>query len=395
MKVGLIIDELAPGSTPKLIGHPIRNLEKLGIDAEAIVIIEKDHWVKYKEHYDFHLKGVKVRYLFPKFPELIRKINFKFPGMSFFSLHHLASLFFSHRAIRAGEFDMLVANCQYSTFVARDIKSHFGIPFLTLIWDPSTFTAKKIYRNRFGWKYPLLYLGARLLDSSAFQECEAIITNGKFHHRYLRQVTNKPLEIIYPGCFPLERLPDFTSRQAMILAYDRWDIGNIPNIFLDVLEGIKRKDVSLTIGGFWHPESLRDEFTALIKKRNLGSRVQLIGPLNEDDIHKLCSRAMVHVHPVHEAFGMQTLEAAACGCPIIIPKGSGVTDLFEHGVHGYFPETGSRQELIYYVDKMLDDPVKAGEMGRSAWEVAKNYTWFNYARRLEKIILKYYRPKYN
>lgn len=40
----------------------------------------------------------------------------------------------------------------------------------------------------------------------------------------------------------------------MILTYDRWDIGNIPNIFLDILQQIKSKDITLTIGGFWYPE---------------------------------------------------------------------------------------------------------------------------------------------
>lgn len=389
MKVGLIIDELAPGSTPKLIGWPIRKLAELGVQAEAIVIIEKDHWQKYKEYYDFHLAGVKIRYLFPKFPKWVQKINFKFPSMSFFSLHHLTSGFFSYRAIEPKEFDILIANCQYSTFVARNIKKHYGTPFLLLIWDPSTFTAKKIYKDRFGWKYPFLYSAARQLDKFAFKKCEAIITSGKFHHEYLRKLTDKPLEILSPGCFVKEQLPDFSSRKPMILTYDRWDIGNNPNIFLDILQKIERKDIMLTIGGFWHPESLHDDFLREIKKRKLEKRVKLLGPLDEKMIMELCSQAMVHIHPVHEAFGMQTLEAAACGCPVIIPKGSGVADLFEHGVHGYFPETENLQQLVHYVNEIFADRKRAEEMGYKAWQVAKQYTWKEYVLRLERIIKKY------
>ena len=389
MKVGILIDEIAPGSAPKLIGWPIRRLNQLGVEAEALVIIEKEHWKKNKEHYDSHLKGVKVRYLFPKFPKWVQRINFKFPGMSFFSLHHIASWFFARKAVKLEEFDIVIAHCQYSTFAARNIKKHYRIPFLLLAWDPATYTAKKIYKNRFGWKYPFLYLGAKLLDRFSFAKAKAIITSGKFHHEHFRKLTKKPLEVLAPGCFVKEQLPLFSSRKPMILTYDRWDIGNVPNIFLDILENLSQKDIKLTIGGFWHPITLREDFQEEVRKRKLEDRVQLLGSLDEEMIMQLCSEAMVHVHPVHEAFGMQSLEAAACGCPIVIPKGSGVTDLFEDGVQGYFPERGNFKELLNCINKIFSDKEKTESMSQKAWERAKDYTWEGYAKRLEQICRRY------
>ena len=146
----------------------------------------------------------------------------------------------------------------------------------------------------------------------------------------------------------------------------------------------------MTIGGFWHPMSLRQEFQDEVVRRNLQERVTLLGPLNEDKIMELCSRSMVHIHPVHEAFGMQTLEAAACGCPIIIPAGSGVADnLFQHGVHGYFPEPGNIAELVEYTEAIFNDRGKTADMGKKAWEVAKQYSWEGYASGLARIASKY------
>lgn len=389
MKIGILADEIAPGSAPKQIGWPIRGLAKLGVEAEALVIIEKDYWQKYKEQFDFHLNGVKVRYLFPKFPKWVQKLNFKLPGMSFFSLHHIASWFYAHRAIQPKEFDMIVAYCQYTSFAARNIKRYCGIPFLFAIWDPATFTANKIYKDRFGWKYPFLYFAAKLLDKFALKECEAVITGGKFHHKQLRKLTNKPLEILYPGSLVRDKLPPFSSRKPMILTYDRWDIGNIPTVFLDILQQIERKDVTLTIGGFWHPESLRKDFQKEIEIRGLMGRVELLGPLDEKMIVDLCSQAMVNIHPIHEAFGLQTLEAASCGCPVIIPKGSGVAELFQHGVHGYFPEENNTGELVKYTNIIFSDLGKAKQMGMEAWRVARKCTWFDYAEGLEKIVRRY------
>lgn len=388
MKIGILVDEIAPGSAPKLIGWPIRKLAELGVEAEAIVIIEKDHWQKHKGHYDSHLGGIKIRYLFPKFPTWVQRLNFKFPGMSFFSLHHIASCFYAYRAIEPKEFDMIIANCQYSTFAARNIEKHCSIPFLFLMWDPSTYTANKIYKNRFGWKYPILYLLAKLLDNFALKKCKAVITSGQFHHSYLRKLTNKPLEILAPGCFVRDKLPEFSSRKKIILTYDRWDIGNIPNVFLDILQSIEKRDVTLTIGGFWHPESLRNDFQREIKIRGLEKRVELLGPLNEKMIMDLCSQAMVHVHPVHEAFGMQTLEAAGCGCPGIIPAGSGVADLFEHGISGFHPPIGNFQAMVDYINKIFNDRTLAEKMSLAAWEVAKKHTWLDYAKALKTIVEK-------
>lgn len=389
MKIGILVDEIVPGSAPKLIGWPVRKLKELGIEAEALVIIEKDHWQKHKEHYDYHLKDVKIRYFFPRFPRWVQRLNFKFPGMSFFSLHHIASWFFAHRAIEKKEFDLIIAHCQYSAFAARNIKTHYGIPFLLLVWDPATFTAKKIYKSRMGGKYFLLYLGAKILDKFAFSKADGIITSGKFHHEYFKTLTKRPLELLYPGCFVKDEFPEFSQRERVILTYDRWDIGNIPNVFLDILERLEDKSIKLNIGGFWHPESLLKDFKEEVKKRKLEERVQLLGPLDEGMIMKLASKSMVHVHTVHEAFGMQSLEAAACGCPIIIPDGSGVTDLFKHGEHGYFPKANNFEELIKYIGKIFSDEERTKEMSRKIWQVAKQYSWENYAKKLSQICNKY------
>jgi len=389
MKIAILADELAPGSAPKLIGWPIRKLKELGIQAQALVIIEKDYWKKNKAHYDYHLSGVKVRYLFPKFPKWVQKINFKFPGFSFFSLHHIASLFFAYKAVRRNEFDIIIAHCQYSAFAARNIKKHCKIPFLSLIWDPSTFMARKIYKKRFPLMYPVIYLAAKFLDKFSLARCKAVITSGKFHHQHLKKITNKPLEVLAPGCFVKEQLPEFSLREKTILTYDRWDIGNIPTIFLDILENINDKEVNLTIGGFWYPESLKDEFMLEVDKRGLGERVNLLGVLDEGKIMELCSKVMVHVHPVHEAFGMQTLEAAGCGCPVVIPAGSGVADLFQDGVSGFFPSPGDFDNMVKSINKIFSDPALAKDMGRAAWDIAKKYTWINYAETLRGICEKY------
>ena len=385
MKIGFILDEIAPGSAPKLLGWPIRELKKIGVDAEAIVIVRKNHQFKYKEIYEHHLRDIKIRYVSDVFPWIFKYINFKFPGMSFFSVHHLASYFFAHRVVKKNEFQLIIAHCQYSTFAARSIKRKSGIPFITLIWDPSTFTADKIYKNRMGVFFPLMKIAALMLDRFALSKCEGVITSGTFHHPRLRHITNKPIHLLYPGCFPMLNLPPVNERVNVVFCFDRWDIGNDPELLLHVLMKMKNKNAKMLIGGFWHPESMFEVFKNKISKYGLSERVSIIGPLKDIEIERWASKAKVHLHAIHEAFGMQSLEVSACGCPSIIPRGSGVCELFLDGVSGYHPEVGDIDQMARYCDRLLDDFDFFNSMSLEAYKSAKQYSWAAHAKKIKEI----------
>jgi glycosyltransferase involved in cell wall biosynthesis len=385
MKIAFIVDEIAPGSAPKLIGWPIKELAKIGVNAEAIVIARKDHHIKYKNIYDYHLGGINIRYISDTIPPVLQKLNFKFPGMSFFSLHHIASYFFAHRVVKRGEFDLIIAHCQYSTFAARSIKRKYGIPFVTLIWDPSTFTADKIYKKKMGIFFPFMKLAAYFLDCFALSKCEGVITSGTYHHERLRKLTKKPFYLLYPGCFPAKTFPEASKREQIILCFDRWDIGNNPELLLRVVKNMSNKNVKLVIGGFWHPPSIYEDFKECVANCEMTERVEIIGPLNEMDIEYWASKAKVHLHAIHEAFGMQSLEVSAYGCPSIIPVGSGVCELFENGVNGYHPMLDDLDAMSKYCDTLLNNFEHFNDMSKKAYEAAKKHDWRAHAHRIKQI----------
>jgi len=389
LKIGILIDEFAPGSAPKLTGQSIRGLKELGHTCEALVLVDNGMSERFPRVYNYHLSGVTIRYIFDELPSWLKRIDFKFPGFSFFSLHHILSFFFAPLVIKDKEYDIIVAYCQYSGFAAWGLKLFRKIPYLLLVWDPSTYTLKKIYTKTWlRFFYPILYIFACILDKLSSRGARALITSGKLHHQRFKKISGKPLEDLYPGCFHQKYFLPYSKRERSILTYDRWDIGNRPVIFLDLLKELGA-GVKLKIGGFWHPEHIKDEFLLEVRKRGLQDRVDILGPLDEDRIIELCSKVMLHVHPIEEAFGMQTLEAAACGCCIIIPQNSGVTDLFVHGVHGFFPAKSNFGELLTYCRIILDNPKKAEEMGYKAWQVAATNTWAEYVQRLDHIVRKY------
>ena len=386
MKIGIFISELAPGSAPKVIGQTYKGLEDLGHQCEAVVLIDSKQGEEVSRVYQQHLSGVKIRHIFGRRPWW----DFKLPGFSFFSLHHLVSFFVAPSVIRRKEYDIIIANGQFATFAAWGLKLFRGIPYIFYVHcDPCTYTLKKTYANT--WLrvlYPFIYFFAWLLDASACSGARSIITSGRVHQARFRGLSHNPAENLVLGCFSNEVFTPYNQRERAILTYDRWDIGNKPDIFLDLLKNLD-KDIKLKIGGFWYLESIKENFLREVKKRGFEQRVELLGPLDEKRILKLCSQVILHIHPNQEAFGMQTLEAAACGACIIVPAGSGVADLFEEGVHGYFPEENNFSEFIRSAKIVFSDLEESEKMGRRAWETAKQYSWPNYARHLEAIIKRY------
>jgi glycosyltransferase involved in cell wall biosynthesis len=86
---------------------------------------------------------------------------------------------------------------------------------------------------------------------------------------------------------------------------------------------------------------------------------------------------------------MIPLEAAAHGCPIIIPKRAGVTDLFTDGIHGFFPDEGDVEGFAVSAAKLVANERLAWKMGYDAWNAAKEHTWDNHAKTLAAVLERY------
>jgi glycosyltransferase involved in cell wall biosynthesis len=202
----------------------------------------------------------------------------------------------------------------------------------------------------------------------------------------MRKLTDKPIKIVYPGVEVAEKIPE--KRGDYLLAVARWEHGKKPFFYLDLLERLKEKNLlcDLVMVGPWKNRSLKLSFLREVKKRGFINYVKLYGPAGKDELIRLYQGARVLVHAVTESFGMIGLEAAAHGCPFIIPKKSGVTDLFNHGIHGFFPQEGDLDGFVKYVEKLVSDERLAYRMGYEAWKVARKYTWEKHAKDLLNVI---------
>ncbi|MBF0246082.1 MAG: glycosyltransferase, partial [Planctomycetes bacterium] len=80
------------------------------------------------------------------------------------------------------------------------------------------------------------------------------------------------------------------------------------------------------------------------------------------------------------------LEGMACGLPVIVPRNTGAGDCVEEGREGFIIEPGDEDALIQRLEVLRADRDRCREMGRSARERARRYTWSGYQGRLVQLI---------
>lgn len=114
-----------------------------------------------------------------------------------------------------------------------------------------------------------------------------------------------------------------------------------------------------------------DRYRAQVARLGLGERVQLLGPMSDDEL-------ITHLHAADlfclpsttraEAFGVAMLEAMAAGRPVVASDiaGSGVPWVNRHGETGLNVPVGDAAALAAGIGQVLDDTALAARMGAAA-----------------------------
>jgi glycosyltransferase involved in cell wall biosynthesis len=98
----------------------------------------------------------------------------------------------------------------------------------------------------------------------------------------------------------------------------------------------------------------------------------LTGELPADTMKEYLRRADVYLATTKETFGIQTLEALACGVPVLGFGWGGTADIVEHKHTGYLARPGDIDDLMRGLDYIRAHRL---ELSVNARAHASNYTW--------------------
>jgi len=128
----------------------------------------------------------------------------------------------------------------------------------------------------------------------------------------------------------------------------------------------------------------RERFKQMASDAGIAERVVFGG--FRKDVEKAMGSADLFLFPsYYEAFSLATIEAAACGLPVVAAKINGTEDFIDPGVTGEFV-THDPASIGNVLDGLLSQPAKLAEMGTAARRrVEEGYTWDRVADMSEEI----------
>lgn len=180
---------------------------------------------------------------------------------------------------------------------------------------------------------------------------------------------------------PLEKIPE-KEKGPTIIYLGRLTKAKRPDLCIKSFERIKKRIPNAKlwiIGDGYYKEKL---------KNSAGKGVEFLGRLSEEDKMESLSKAWVLVNPsVREGWGINIIEANACGAPCIAYNVPGLRDSIIDGKTGLLvKENGNVEKLAEAIIKILEDKELRNTLSKNALEYSKNFNWDKTAQEFLKVI---------
>jgi glycosyltransferase involved in cell wall biosynthesis len=132
---------------------------------------------------------------------------------------------------------------------------------------------------------------------------------------------------------------------------------------------------------------LTDELFTYIESAKLGDRIHLTGYLGDDELRALYSACGVMVYPaLYEGAGLPTLEAMACGAPVVTTNTPAISEMVGDKARLFSPT--DFRALAQHIVELLTTPAARESMSRAGIHHAARFSWERAARETLEIYQK-------
>ncbi|MGE5074092.1 MAG: glycosyltransferase family 4 protein, partial [Anaerolineae bacterium] len=146
------------------------------------------------------------------------------------------------------------------------------------------------------------------------------------------------------------------------------------------LKLLKRDDIQLGVAGQGQAVA---GWTAMAKKLGLGDRAVFTGFIPNEDLPKLLNSVDFFTMPSEaELLSIASLEAMACGKPLLLADAVALPELVAPGVNGYLFKPSNPSDAAHHMELLADHPEKWAEMGRASLERVQDHS-------IEKTVSRY------
>lgn len=196
------------------------------------------------------------------------------------------------------------------------------------------------------------------------------------------------LHIIHCGVDPSRYAPQPRERGAQLLFVGRLAAVKGLPVLLDALSHIDRPDLSLAVIGDG-PD--RAALEAQANELGLANKVVFMGYRSQSDVATFLGETDILVLPSFaEGVPVVLMEAMAAQVPVVTTRIAGIPELVEHETSGLLAPPGNMKELQQAIEKLLNNPNTARDMGAAGRAMVKaNFSNMEEAARLAQLFRAY------
>ena len=186
----------------------------------------------------------------------------------------------------------------------------------------------------------------RAWDVSSAARVHHYVANSRFVARRIQTYYGRPAEVVHPpvnvefftpgeASGEVRKWGDYCLMVSALAPYKKVEVA---------MAACEKLDLELRIVGEG-PERERLEGMA-------GPRTQLLGSVDPEELRDLYRGALLFLQPGVEDFGIASVEALACGTPVVAVARGGILDVVDDGRHGVlYPDWEGPQALCDAIDK--------------------------------------------
>lgn len=190
-----------------------------------------------------------------------------------------------------------------------------------------------------------------------------------------KQLTDVEPIIIYNGVDLNKYKPAEKSKVPLVLYLGRLKYYKSLHVFIKAARNILEKmpSVQFVIAGDGEE---KEKLVDMTKKLSIYDKVKFVGKVSEEEKIRLYQQAWVFVNPSFmEGWGITTIEANACGTPVVASDVPGLRDSVNNPHSGILVPYGSINEFTVQITKLLKDDSLRAKMSIEAMYWAKQFEW--------------------
>ncbi|MEZ4638431.1 MAG: glycosyltransferase [Caldilineaceae bacterium] len=173
------------------------------------------------------------------------------------------------------------------------------------------------------------------------------------------------------------------AERVTFLFVGRMDAEKRLDVLIRALAALDRPDIALAIAG---KGTAGEQWRKLAQELGVADRVHFLGYVPEDDLPTLLNSVDVFAMPSDaELLSIATLEAMACGRPVLAARARALPELVEDGVNWRLFRPGDVRDAAAALRSLVDAPSRWPQMGAASLQRAAQHDWANVVEKYESI----------